>query len=280
MGFITELPLSNGCTNLLMITDRLSKDLVLIPMANIEATSIAKVFIKKVVAYHWLPDSIVSDRGLQFVGDFWKELCRLLRINRRVSTAFHLETDGAMERINSTVEQVLRAFVNWDQDNWVDLYPVVQAAIRGRPSASTKVSPFFLQHGYEMDLLQFKPEEMADAIYQPSWNPTQAAQALISKPKQAVDFAQSTMAEAQQLQEEQANKHQKEALLLKEGDKVWLQYGKHLSGGHPNKKLDWKNGKYTVVKVQSPGVVVLDTLEGVNPKFLMDRLHLAPSNPL
>lgn len=131
-----------------------------------------------------------------------------------------------------------------------------------------------------MDPIQFEAEDTANALHQNARNPAQAAQALVSKVQGAIDFAQSAMAEAQQLQEAQANKHRKEAPLLKPGDKVWLQYGKHMSNRRPSKKLDWKNGKYMVLSVQSPGVVVLDTPDGINPKFPMDRLHLAPSNPL
>ena len=63
MDFIEGLPESNGCTNLMVITDRLSKDVVLIPLENIGAENVASNFLKHVVAYHWLPDAIVlSDR--------------------------------------------------------------------------------------------------------------------------------------------------------------------------------------------------------------------------
>ena len=107
MDFITELPLSRSCTNLLVITNRLSKDLVLIPMEDIEASSVAWVFIERVVAYHWLPDAIVSNRGSQFVGDFWKKLCHLLRINQRVSMAFHRKTNRSTERMCKGLSKAL-----------------------------------------------------------------------------------------------------------------------------------------------------------------------------
>lgn len=280
MDFIVDLPESQGYRHLMVITDRLSKDLVLAPLPNLEVETVARKFIERAVAYHWLPDAIVSDRGGQFVGAFWKTLCKLLGIERRVSTAFHPETDGATERMNSTVEAYLRAFVNWAQNNWAELCPMAQAAIRGRPATSTKVSPFFLQHGYEADLIQLMDDELVLERHRSTLNPERAATELVRKLKATVEFVQASMAEAQQAQEAQANKHRQEAPQLRIGDRVWLQYGRQLSNGRPSKKLDWKNGKFRVAEVISPHSVQLSTPPGIHPVFHVDRLRLAGSNPL
>jgi transposase InsO family protein len=150
MDFVTGLPESDGCSNLMVVTDRMSKDVVLVALPNIETETVVWAFIKHVVAYHWLPDAIVSDRGSQFLSGLWKRLCEVLGITRRLSTAFHPPTDGATERMNSTVEAYLRAYVDWDQKNWARLLGMAMIAIRGREATSTKVSPFFLQHGYHV----------------------------------------------------------------------------------------------------------------------------------
>ena len=42
----------------------------------------------------------------------------MLRIDARLSTAYHLETDDQTERINGVMEHYLRAFVNYMQDDW------------------------------------------------------------------------------------------------------------------------------------------------------------------
>ena len=118
MDFIVDLPLSNGFRHLIVVTCRLSKDVILIPLQNLETETVANAFIEKVVAYHWLPDAIVSDRGRQFIGDFWKTVYGKLGITRRVSTTFYPQTDGATERMNAVVEAYLRAFTNWAQDDW------------------------------------------------------------------------------------------------------------------------------------------------------------------
>jgi hypothetical protein len=70
MDFVTDLPLSNGYQNLMMVTDRLSKNVILIPLPNFEVETVADAFLERVVAYHWLLDYIVSDCGSQFLSNF------------------------------------------------------------------------------------------------------------------------------------------------------------------------------------------------------------------
>ena len=48
----------------------------------------------------------------------WAEVCRLLKITLRVSTAFHPETDGAIERANQELETYLRIFTTFEQEDW------------------------------------------------------------------------------------------------------------------------------------------------------------------
>ena len=72
MDFITDLPPSkeNGATNLLVITDRLTKGVILIGITEITAGRVAEVFLTHFYIYHGLPLTITSDRGSQFVGRF------------------------------------------------------------------------------------------------------------------------------------------------------------------------------------------------------------------
>ena len=80
-----------------MITNRLSKGIILIPVSKgkFNAAGFAELFMEKYLPYYWLLKGIVSDRGVQWVNGFWKRVCELLGIERRLSTAYHPETDGA-----------------------------------------------------------------------------------------------------------------------------------------------------------------------------------------
>ena len=158
MDFVTDLPLSNSCTNLLVITDRLSKGVILEPMVEITAAAVAGVFLRTFYRRHGLPVSIVSDRGTQFVSVLWARICQLLGIVRRLSTAYHPQTDGSTEQKNQVIEAYVRTFVSYAQDNWANLMPAAELAINNRDASSTGVSPFFLMHGYHVELLVL-PEE-------------------------------------------------------------------------------------------------------------------------
>ncbi len=75
------------------------------------------MIINVVVRDHGVPESIVTDRGSFFISKFWSSLYYFLKIKRKLSTAFHPQTDGQTERQNSTMETYLRVFVNWEQDD-------------------------------------------------------------------------------------------------------------------------------------------------------------------
>ena len=70
MNFVTELPDSNGYTNIMNVVDRLSKMRHMIPMKSLDTVSVAENFVTHIFKLHGLHDSIVSDRGTQFVSDF------------------------------------------------------------------------------------------------------------------------------------------------------------------------------------------------------------------
>jgi hypothetical protein len=125
--------------------------MILIPLKDTTAETVAYNLLRYVVAYHWLPDAIVSDRGTQFTSHFWAILTKMMNISRQISTAWHPQSDGSTERMNSTIEAYLRAYIEWRQSNWADLLPMASIAIKGREARSTRVSPFILQHGYNID---------------------------------------------------------------------------------------------------------------------------------
>ena len=99
---------------------------------------------------HRLPESIVSDRGPQFVAEFTRELNKMLGIETRLSTAFHLQTDGQMERMNQELEQYLRFFVDHQQKDWPECLAGAEFAVNNKVHTATKVLPFMANYGREM----------------------------------------------------------------------------------------------------------------------------------
>lgn len=280
VDFVTDLPSSNDATVLCVITDRLSKGTILfeVPDGQFSAEGFAKLFVKFYVRQHWLPKAIVSDRGVQFVNAFWKRVCELLNIERRLSTAYHPETDGATERRNQEVETYLRRFTTYAQDDWAELLPLAQIALDNRPNQLTGLTPFFLTHGYNIEQIdvQTPPDSKTSAASQ---NPRDRAAAFIAKLREAQDWAQTAMILSQQQQEHYANQKREPHQALRVGDKVWLNL-KNVRTQRPSKKLDWIHHKYTVTKVINANVYELDTPRGIHNRFHTSLLRLAGNDPL
>ena len=98
---------------ILVIYDRLSKMMHFV--ATTEETlmeGLARLFRNNIWKLHELLESIVSDREPQFVAELTRELNRMLRIEMKLSTTFHPQTDGQIERMNQELKQYLRFFIN------------------------------------------------------------------------------------------------------------------------------------------------------------------------
>src|SRR5258707_15160968 len=65
-----------------------------------------------------------------------------------MSTAYHPQTDGEMERVNQEIEQFLRATINQSPDNWLDLLPFAEFSHNNHTHSTTRKSPFEILMGY------------------------------------------------------------------------------------------------------------------------------------
>jgi transposase InsO family protein len=120
MDFVVKLPTSKSCDSIWVVIDRFTKMAHFVPCKEtLTARQLARLFFDHIVKIHGVPDSIVSHRGTLFVSKFWKALLSLMKIKRNLSSAYHPESDGQTERTNRTLEQFLRCYINYQQDDWV-----------------------------------------------------------------------------------------------------------------------------------------------------------------
>jgi len=154
---IVPLPLSNGYDAILVIVDRFTKLSHFIPANSTDtAPDLARQFVNHVYRLHGLPDSIISDRGTTFSSQWWRSICNILKIDTRLSTAFHPRTDGQTERTNQSVEHFLRCFVDYQQTDWADWLPLAEFSYNSSSHSSVSSSPFFASQGFE-------PRSIADS---------------------------------------------------------------------------------------------------------------------
>src|SRR3979490_470369 len=68
------------------------------------------------------------------------------------TSGYHPEGDGQTECTNQTLEQYLRVYCNYQQDNWASLLPLAEFAYNNAPSATTGILPFFTNKDYHLNL--------------------------------------------------------------------------------------------------------------------------------
>ena len=119
----------------------------------------------------------------------WKRICELLRITRRLSTAYYPETDGATERVNQVIEHYLRYYATYWQDDWAGLLPIAMLAINNRDATSTGISPFFATHGYHIDPLSSPSDEGEEPLRMEGQSLIARGEAFVARLREATEFA-------------------------------------------------------------------------------------------
>ena len=124
-----------------------------------------------------------------------------------MSTAFHPQTDGQTERQNRTLEEAMRAYVNYKQDDWDEHLVALELAYNCSVQRSTGFSPYYLNYGYDPNL----PLDAAVNSSRVSNNPTAADR--IQQLHDAISLAKKNLAEAQNRQAHYANLKRREVEL-------------------------------------------------------------------
>ena len=105
-----------------------------------------KKLIEHVYRNHGLSNKIISDRDSIFISGFWKKLFKTLQVKISPSTEYHPPTDGQAEIVNRKLEEMVRSFVNYDEDNWDDHKVEFEVAYNASVHCTTAHTPFFLNY--------------------------------------------------------------------------------------------------------------------------------------
>ena len=104
--------------SILTIVDRLIKYTMFIPFKETTTASVLMyTILQKLINNHGLSKKFIINRDKLFTSKFWEMLTAELRINHKMSTAYHPQTNEQSEQMNQTVETYLRHYVNRNQDN-------------------------------------------------------------------------------------------------------------------------------------------------------------------
>ncbi len=266
--------------HILVVVDRLTKMRHFIPCVTLEADELAMRFIAAVYCLHGLPENIVSDRGSQFISMLWRTISKRLKVALKPSSAFHPQTNGQTEIANAFLEQYLRAFTNFVQNDWVSWLPLAEFACNNQVNDSTGISPFFANYGFHPRMgvePSFPcPPQTSKASREEFFN----ANSIADRFQKILDFVKSNITLAQETQEKYANQSRSAAPRYKVGDEVWLNT-ENVKTERPAKKLDDKfKGPFPVIKVGTHTVTLkLPDTWRISNTFHTDRVRLKEGNP-
>ena len=143
---ILQVPMSmQGNQYLLVLQDYFTKWAEAIPMADQKAERIVRILID-IFSRYGIPEILHSDQGRNFERTILHRVCAAFGVTKSHTTAYHPQGDGMVERLNRSLLQLLRSYVDKQYD-WEQHLPLLLYAYRTASHSSTGVKPFVLMMG-------------------------------------------------------------------------------------------------------------------------------------
>jgi len=176
------------------------------------AEGLARLFRDNVWKLHGLPESIILDRGPQFMAGLMRELNQMLGIESKMSTAFHPQTNSQMERVNQELEQYLRMFIDHQQEQWLDWLGMAEFTYNNKVYSSTKTLLFKANYGQD-PRMEFEVRKKGKY---------KGAEKFVVKIKEIQEEAKAALGKAQEAIKKYVDRKRAEVDEYKVGDLVML----------------------------------------------------------
>ena len=257
----------------LSICDHFTRWIELYPMRDMEASTVARIFVEEFVSRHGLVRQILTDQGRQFESKLFQEICQLLDIDKKRSTSFHPQTNGIQERFNRTIEDMLSKYVSANQRDWDKYLPILLLAYRSSIHESTHQTPYMMMFGRHallpVDLVCPQPSterEMTSHEY---------VDALKERLEKVYKLTQSEMAQACDRQKKTYD-HRIYVIPYSIGDLVWLRNPMKTRGKCPKLQPRWE-GPYKIRRQISDLVFEIEKVKGSRvQRKIVHRNRLKP----
>jgi hypothetical protein len=213
VDFLTNLPLSQGNTTILVVVDRCSMSCCLIPLPGLPtALQTAEALFTHVFRHYGVPEDIVSDRGPQFTSRVWRAFMERLGVSVNLTSGFHPESNRQVERVNQDVGRFLRSYCRDRPGEWARYIQWAEVAQNSLRHSTTNMSPFQCMLGYQPGL----------APWHQSQTETPAVEKWVQCSKDTWRAIQESLKQASGWQKRSADQHRSEAPMFSPGDQVWL----------------------------------------------------------
>lgn len=252
-----------GNRYILVVGDYFTKLTEAYPVGNITAETVADVMFRAWIKRYGCPVEVHSDQGRQYESTLFLELCRMLQINKTRTTPLHPRSDGMIERMNRTIQDMLSKYIKSHQKDWDLQLDYVTLAYNSTPHESTGLSPHKMVFGREIKL---PLDVMADNVVEEEMLETDFVRNLKDSLCQAHEFARKSLQKSSERQKQQYDLKVREKS-YQIGQLVWRNQ-KIVTPGRKQKICRHWNGPWIITKKISevlykiqhkkdlPGVVV------------------------
>ena len=138
---------ANGNKYILVASGYFTRWVEAYAIPNQEALTVARKLTDHMFCRFGLPEQLHSDMGAQFESKVIKEMSNVLHIRKTHTTPYHPQSDGLVERLNRTIQNMLTASINGQVDEWESYLPKVCLAYNTSKHAATGYTPFLLMFG-------------------------------------------------------------------------------------------------------------------------------------
>jgi hypothetical protein len=245
MNFVTELSKTKNDFNvILMIINRLIKMhhyvFCTIKEDDTFAEKTIKLLINNVWKLHELSSIIMSNRNSQFVLFVWKTVCKMLKIDVKLFTAFHSETNDQSEIVNQKMKRYLRNYCNYQQNDWFEWLSMIEFAFNAAISAFTELFAFIINYEFESRMsFDSSNIENVDRLSAKERILTQKAKTIFDKMKNIWDFIKKRLTQTQDIQKKYADQKRNFSSEYQAENMMWL-FIKNIKINQSSRKLNHK----------------------------------------
>jgi hypothetical protein len=195
----------------------------------------------------------------------------MLNIRLHFTAGYHPSADGQTERVNQTLEQYLRIYCNYQQDDWSSLLPLAEFTYNNAESSATGTSPFFANKGYHPSL-PTHPENLSTS---------QGAHQWVTNLKDVHERLRENLRATQERTQETTDEQRATAPDFKIGDKAFVR-SEFIRTTRPSRKLaEQYLGPFEIIGQPGPASFTLrlpEALRQVHPVFHITQIEPATVN--
>jgi hypothetical protein len=259
-----------GHKYILTCQDNLSKYLIAEPLKNQTVEEVSEALTHRVFLIYGIPGIILTDQGSNFMSEVFKGICKLFRIEKLNTVAYHPESNGALERSHKTLVTYLRSYVDSKPSSWDQWLPFACFMFNTTPHSITLYSPYELLFGRRCNI----PGELEQEV-QPLYNYDDIVKVIKYKMQESHHIARKNL---MQFKERQRARTQSKEFNedIKVNDLILLkkEQRKH--------KLDpvWE-GPYEVKELRYPNLIIQRVGKRKREKVHMNQVkifHCLPDN--